>query len=320
MGTQLGGGARRIHRLSALAVKKASSPGMYADGGSLYLLVGSGGSRSWIFRYRQGRRLRDMGLGPLHTVSLAEARDKALACRKLRLDGRDPIDERRATRLRAVLEAAKTMTFQQCAQAYIAAHEAGWKNPKHAAQWPSTLETYAYPVFGKLPVLVIKALGPIWTTKPETAGRVRGRIESILDWAAASGYRRGENPARWRGHLENLLPKKTKVRVVEHHAALSYKELPMFMAGLHSQKGGAARALEFTILTVIRTGAVIPAERAEIKNKAWTVPAARMKGDKGKVEDFDVPSPVTALAIVEQMQAGHGTGFSCSRAVGAAGT
>jgi hypothetical protein len=149
MGTQLGGGARRIHRLSALAVKKASSPGMYADGGSLYLLVGSGGSRSWIFRYRQGRRLRDMGLGPLHTVSLAEARDKALACRKLRLDGRDPIDERRATRLRAVLEAAKTMTFQQCAQAYIAAHEAGWKNPKHAAQWPSTLETYAYPVFGK---------------------------------------------------------------------------------------------------------------------------------------------------------------------------
>jgi hypothetical protein len=154
------------------------------------------------------------------------------------------------------------MTFQACAEAYIAAHRAGWKNAKHAAQWPSTLATYVYPIFGALPVaaidtgLVMKALEPIWTEKPETASRVRGRIESVLDWAAAREYRQGENPARWRGHLENLLPKKTKVRRVEHHAALPYPEIADFMAELRARDGIAARALEFTVLTAARTGVV----------------------------------------------------------------
>ena len=172
-----------------------------------------------------------MGLGPVHTVSLAEAREKALACRKLRLDGIDPIEQRRAERAGNGSTAAKAMTLPSMRRAYIAAHRAGWRNAKHAAQWPTTLATYVYPVFGDLPVqaidagLVMKALEPIWTEKPETASRVRGRIESILDWATARGYREGENPARWRGHLENLLPAQTKVRRVEHHAALPYAEI-----------------------------------------------------------------------------------------------
>src|SRR5262249_26279470 len=156
----------------------------------------------------------------------------------------------------------KAMTFKECAERYIASHKPGWRNPKHAKQWPSTLEAYVYPVFGQLPVqaidvgLVMKAVEPIWTTKPETAGRVRGRIESVLDWAAARGYRQGENPARWRGHLENLLPKKSKVRRVQHHAALPYDQLPKFMADLRLQESVGARALEFLILTVARTGEV----------------------------------------------------------------
>ena len=165
------------------------------------------------------------------------------------------------------------MTFQQCAEAYIAAHSAGWRNPKHAAQWPATLDAYVYPIFGGLPVaavdvgLVMKAVEPIWTAKPETASRVRGRIESVLDWATARGYRQGENPARWRGHLENLLPKRSKVARVEHHAALPYPEIADFMAALRQQEGIAARALEFAILTAARTGEVIGATWAEID---WT--------------------------------------------------
>jgi integrase len=275
---------------------------MYADGAGLYLLVGRTGSKSWVYRYRQDGRLRDMGLGPLHTVSLAEAREAALACRKLRREGGDPIEARRAGRAQIRLDAAKAMTFRQCAEAYIAAHKPGWKNPKHAAQWPSTLFVYVYPIFGSLPVqtidtvLVTKAIEPIWTEKPETAGRVRGRIEVILDWAATRGYRDGENPARWRGHLENLLPRKTKVRQVVHHAALPYDELPAFMAQLREQTPIAARALEFTILTAGRTGEVLAATAQEIKDRVWTVPAGRMKGGK----EHRVPLAAPALAIVEQ--------------------
>src|SRR5258707_6237283 len=180
------------------------------------------------------------------------------------------------------------MTFKACAERYIAAHKAGWRNPKHAAQWPSTLAAYAYPAFGTLPVqtidvgLVMKAVEPIWTVKPETAGRVPGRIDSVLDWATARGYRQGENPARWRGHLENLLPRKSKVRRVEHHAALPYGEIAAFIAELRQQEGVAARALEFAILTAAGTGEVIGAEWDEIDfaERLWTVPADRMKAGK----------------------------------------
>jgi hypothetical protein len=183
-------------------------------------------------------RPHEMGLGSFYDLSLAEARERARGFRKMVKAGVDPIDDRRARRAAQRAERAKVMTFRQCAEAYVAAHQAGWRNRKHAAQWPSTLSAYVYPHFGVLPVqaidtaLVTKTLEPIWLKKPETAGRVRGRIESILDWATARGYRQGENPARWRGHLENLLPKKSKVRRVEHHAALPYAELGTFMTEL----------------------------------------------------------------------------------------
>jgi integrase len=305
--------ARAIGKLNALAVSRAKKRGYYGDGGGLYLLVGPNGAKSWVFRYRvpapdkpKGSKLREMGLGPLHTIGLAEARQKAQDCRKARLDRRDPIEERQAERTAERLEAAKAITFKQCAERYIASHKAGWRNPKHAAQWPSTLETYVYPVFGVLPVqamdtgLVMKALEPIWTAKPETASRVRGRIESVLDWATARGYRQGENPARWRGHLENLLPKKTKVRRVEHHAALPYAELAEFIAELRQQEGIAARALEFAILTVARTGEIIGTQWGEVDLAArlWTVPAERMKAGK----EHRVPLSDRAIAILEGMQ------------------
>src|SRR5262249_4124841 len=196
------------------------------------------------------------------------------------------------------------MTFRECADAYIKAHRAGWRNGKHAAQWEATLATYAGPVIGTLPVqvidtaLVLKVLEPIWTAKPETAGRVRGRIESILDWAKVRGFRAGENPARWRGHLDKLLPARSKVRRVEHHAALPYAELPGFLAGLREQEGIAARALEFTILAAARTGEVIGARWPEMDlvSKAWTVPPGRA----GK--EHRVPLSGRALAILEEMQ------------------
>jgi hypothetical protein len=191
--------ARQIGKLAAVSISKAMEPGMYGDGGGLYLQVSAAGTKSWSFRFMLRGKAREMGLGPLHTVSLAEAREKARAQRKLRLDGIDPIEHRKAKRADERLNAASAMTFRGCAERYIEAHRNGWRNPKHAAQWPATLSAYVYPVFGSLSVqaidvgLVTKALEPIWHTKPETASRVRGRIEAVLDWATARGYRKGVN-------------------------------------------------------------------------------------------------------------------------------
>jgi integrase len=298
--------ARIVGKLKALEVSRAKERGYYGDGGGLYLLVGPTGAKSWVFRFRKAGRLREMGLGPLHTIGLARAREKARDAREQRLDGGDPLEAKHAARQQARLDVAKAMSFQQCAERYIASHKAGWRNAKHAAQWPSTLGTYVYPAFGSLPVqgvdvgLVLKALEPIWTAKPETAGRVRGRIESVLDWATARGYRQGENPARWKGHLENLLPQKSKVRRVEHHAVLPYAELADFMVELRLQEGIAARALEFAILTAARTGEVIGARWSEIdlKGRLWTLPAERMKAGK----EHRVPLSAAALAILRAMQ------------------
>jgi integrase len=238
---------------------------------------------------------------------LQEARAKALDARRLRHEGTDPIEARRATRMRARLDAAKAITFRECAESYIASHRAGWRNGKHAAQWEATLATYAEPVVGALPMqaidtaLVLKVLEPIWTTKPETAGRVRGRVESILDWAKVRGYREGENPARWRGHLDKLLPARGKVRRVQHHAAMPYADLPGFVLELHEQEGIAARALEFTILTGARTSETILARWGELDllDKTWTVPAGHMKAGK----EHRVPLSARALAILEDMRA-----------------
>ena len=198
---------REIGRLSALKVGRIDRPGMYTDGGGLYLRVTRDGTKNWVYRYMLDGRPRWMGLGPLAIYGLQDARARALDARRLRHEGIDPIEARKDRRMRARLDAAKAITFKECAETYIKAHRAGWRNAKHAAQWEATLATYAERVIGCLPVaaidtaLVLKVLEPIWTTKPETAGRVRGRIECILDWAKVRGYRAGENPARWRGHL-----------------------------------------------------------------------------------------------------------------------
>jgi integrase len=310
--------ARTIGRLSALKVARvANQPGMYPDGGGLYLQVTAGGA-SWIFRYMLRGRAREMGLGPLALFSLQEARNKALEARRLRHGGVDPIDERRTARAQAKHEAANAITLKECAKAYIKAHRPSWRSAKHAAQWQATLATYAEPIIGTLPVqaidtkLIMKVLeqdvrrgsdgsfAPFWTVKPETASRVRGRIEAILDWAKVRGYRGGENPARWRGHLEKLLPARTKVRTVEHHAALRYDELPDFMTALRAQDGTAALALEFTILTAGRTGEVIGAKWSEISlsEKVWTVPGARMKAGK----EHRVPLAGPALEILQRIK------------------
>jgi integrase len=306
MGGDFEGMARGIGRLSAVALPKLKA-GMHPDGGGLYLQVTEGGARTWIYRFMLHGRAREMGLGPLHIVTLAEAREKAREARKLRHEGIDPIEARRAQRSEERLAAATVMTFKECAERYIDAHKAGWRNPKHAAQWPSTLATYVYPVFGDLPVqavdvgLVTKALEPIWQTKPETASRVRGRIESVLDWATVRGYRKGDNPARWRGHLDKLLPARAKVREVVHHAALPYAEMYDFVAALREQEGVGARALEFLILMATRTGEVIGArwDEFDLSEKLWIVPGARMKASK----EHRVPLSGQALAIIEGMKA-----------------
>jgi len=302
---------RQINRLTALRVEKQRKTGLYPDGNGVYLQVtlGADGSprKSWLFRFRmQGRRERKMGLGAFPDVSLQEARDKASSARKFCKDGIDPVESRKAERAKAKLADARSMTFNQCAKAYITAHRAGWRNVKHAAQWTSTLETYAGPIFGTLPVqtidvgLVTKALEPIWSTKPETASRVRGRIESVLDWAKARGYRNGENPARWRGHLDHLLPARTKVRKVVHHAALPYREIGTFMAALRERAALAARALEFAILTAARTSEVINArwDEIDLQARVWTVPAERMKAGR----EHRVPLSDLAVGILNRMQ------------------
>lgn len=274
---------RDSNRLTALKVAKLAKPGRYGDGGGLVLQVSRWGTKAWLFRYERDGRERQMGLGPLLTISLADARQRALAARKLLLDGIDPISNRKEARAAARLAAARGITFEECAEKYITAHEASWRNEKHRAQWRATLRRYAYPVIGSLPVhsigtsLTIKILEPIWTKIPETASRVRGRVESMLDWAKVRGFREGENPARWQGHLDHLLPKKSKVARVKHHPAVPYSEIPEFMSELRAREGISARALEFTILTVARTGAVIGAIWDEVDpvGRVWTVPPER---------------------------------------------
>lgn len=290
-------------RLIPLNVERIKQPGMHLDGKGLYLHVSKSGAKSWLFRYMMaGGKRREMGLGPYPSVSLAEARQKAEECRKLTAGGKDPLEAWKAEKQAAQIEAARQMTFRQCAEAYIETHRSTWKNAKHAYQWPQSLGTFVYPVFGDCPVqdvdvsLVIQALKPIWRTKTETAIRTRGRIERILDWARVSGFRTGENPARWRGHLDQLLPAPSKIAKVEHHAALPYAEIGDFMRQLREQGGTAAKALEFTILTAARTGEVIGARWEEIDFAAqvWNVPADRMKAAK----PHRVPLSAAALDLL----------------------
>lgn len=301
--------ARQIEKLNDARVKKTKAPGYHFDGNGLYLQVSEAGTKSWIFRYTLNGKSREMGLGAFPLISLAEARGEATDKRKLLRDHIDPIEARAAQRAQKRVQAAKSVLFAECAERYIAAHRSGWRNPKHAAQWTATIETYANPALGPMPVQdvatghILRVLEPIWSTKPETASRLRGRIERILDWAKGREYRSGDNPARWRGHLENQLAKPGKVRRVESHAALPYSKIAAFMVDLRAQEGTAARALEFTILDAARTGEAIGAKPGEfnLEERIWTIPGARMKAGR----EHRVPLSARAVAIVKAELAAH---------------
>jgi len=308
--------AREVERLNdrqLKALKKRGAPGLHHDGGGLYFRIGpkpasedATPAASWLFRYMLDGKAREMGLGAYPTTTLAAARGAAEEARQLKAKGSDPIDNRAAVRALKIAEAAKAVTFRHCAEAFIEARRDGWKNAKHAAQWTATLETYAMPKLGGVPVasidvtLVHSVLEPIWRTKTETASRVRGRIESVLDWATTRGYRQGENPARWRGHLEHLFPARASIQAVQHHAALPYAEMPAFWVTLAAEEGLAAEALRFTILTAGRTSEVVPMTWSEVNFDAavWTVPPARMKGKKNESREHRVPLSKPALALL----------------------
>lgn len=298
--------ASHINKLSALAVSRLDKPGYHGDGGGLYLQVSPSRSKSWIFRYTRAGKQHEMGLGSLNTIDLATARAKARECRQMLREGMDPLANRRASKTAHALNEAKQITFDQCASAYIAAHRSSWKNVKHASQWENTLATYASPLIGSLPVaavdtdLVVKVLSPIWIGKTETATRLRGRIECILDWATVSKFREGENPARWRGHLENLLANPNKIAPVKNHPALPWRDVGDFMSILRMRDGIAARAVEFAILTACRSGEVRGAMWGEIdlKGKLWTIPAERMKAGK----EHRVPLSTSAITLLESME------------------
>lgn len=292
--------------LTPLAVKNAK-PGRHADGNGLHLLVKESGARSWVYRFMLKGRSRDVGLGAAGPggISLSAARDSASALRVKVKAGIDPLEERD----RAVAEALAAeqaaiiagITFKAVAETYITANEGGWRNEKHRQQWRSTLATYVYPIIGELPVAevttahVLQILEPIWQDKAETASRVRGRVETILDMAKARGYREGENPARWRGHIAQILPARPRLQR-GHHKAMSYAELPAFMGKLREREAVAALALEFTVLTAARTGEVIAAtwNEVDLEGAVWTVPADRMKAGK----EHRVPLSPRALAIL----------------------
>ncbi len=297
-------GKHTVGKLSPAKVQKLSVPGMYGDGGGLWLNVGPSGGKSWVYRFMLDGRAREMGLGALHTIGLADARERAMACRRQCLDGIDPLEARDTQKKARRLEAAKAISFRDCAAKYIAANRAAWRNEKHAYQWDATLATYAYPIIGDLPVGAIdtghvtRVLEPIWSTKSETASRLRGRIESVLNYAATHNWRTGDNPARWRGHLTNVLPKRSKVSTVKHHAALPWREAGKFVSALDAEDGVAALALRFAILTAGRTGEVIGATWAEVdlQHTVWTVPASRMKAAR----EHRVPLSEGALAVLRE--------------------
>lgn len=292
-------------KITAVTVLKIKDKGCYPDGDNLYLQVGATGTKSWLFRYMLNGKAKNMGLGSANAISLAEARDKAAEARKLLASGIDPQADKKARIEQAKLEAAKEMTFEQCATAYITAHKDGWKNAKHIWQWENTLERFVYPIFGKLPVqdvdvgLVMKVLEPIWKTKTETATRVRGRIERVLDWANSREYRSGENPARWRGKLENLLPAPSKIRKVCHQPALPYHKIADFIEQIKQIDSLPSLALQLTILTATRTGETLNAKWQEIdlKNCVWVIPAERMKMGK----EHRVPLTAPALKILKKL-------------------
>lgn len=293
--------------LSALQVSRLLDEGHHAVGGvtGLYLYVTSTGARSWVLRIKVGKNRRHMGLGALPTITLAMAREQARVARNEFRAGLDPIAVRRETVSKLIAEHLNVVTFESAASAYIDAHGDTWKNPKHRAQWSSTLTTYAFPVIGGLRTAhvtqahVLAVLEPIWKTKNETAARLRGRIEAVLDWATVRGYREGENPARWKGRLDKLLPAPGKIQKTVHRKALPIDVVPQFMRDLNHKEGLAARALEFVVLTAARSGEVRGATWSEIDLDAavWVVPGDRMKAGR----EHRVPLCAQAVELLKKM-------------------
>ena len=313
-------------KLTVKQLDNLTTPGRYGDGDGLWFQVrrpdaatkalNAGPAQSWLFRYTKQGKQRALGLGPYPLIGLADAQRAANDAARAVLAGGDPIAERRAREADAKRQQDARMTFDGVLKLYLAAHQHTWKNAKHRRQWINTLQSYAFPVFGTWPLqnvdigAVMKVIEPLWTTKTETASRLRGRIETLLDYATARGWRTGENPARWQGHMENLLPKRADVAKVEHHAALPWAEIGAFMAALHKLPGTGPLALQFVILTAARTGEVIGAKWSEIDLAAamWTIPAERMKAKR----QHRVPLTDAALAVLGAMlpsRPEHSDGF-----------
>jgi len=289
-----------------LGVKKLSTQGWYPDGQGLYLQVSPTHTKSWVYRYQINKQERRHGLGTYPIITLEAARKEAIYCAQLRSQGYDPIEYKKQVKNKRQLENLKNITFMECAITYIDSHKAGWKNPKHEKQWLNTLKTYADPFIGKISVqdidtaLVMKVLEPIWYKKTETATRIRQRIESVLDWAKVRKYRTGENQALWRGHLDQLLPKRAKVQKVKHHPAMLYAELPKYFSNLRKIKTIAAKALAITILTATRTNETCRAKWSEIDldKGVWEIPETRMKMDKV----HRIPLTAECLLILKEMR------------------
>jgi integrase len=298
--------------LTAAQVEKGTKPGRYGDGAGLYLLVRSRQAKFWLFRYTRSGKMHEMGLGPAKgrtAVSLSAARARASQLHAVVREGRDPLAEREAEKAKAQADTAKAraaaMTFGEVADMYMHAHEASWRSPKHRQQWHNTLRDYVLPAIGDLPVgsidtgAVVKIIEPLWREKTETASRVRGRIEAVLDYAKARRWREGENPARWRGHLDQMLPKRSKVQRVEHHAALPWREIGVFMQQLRQNSGINARCLEFLILTAGRSGEARGArwDEIDLTQRVWKIPAQRMKAG----HEHRVPLSEPAIAVLRAM-------------------
>lgn len=311
--------ARTVNRLTAREVQALSKPGYHGDGAGLYLQVQKSGSKSWVFTYTRAGKSREMGLGKLTDVTLQQARQKAADARQRLQEGLDPIEVRDALLRTNKVATARGITFDECAAAYIESHRDEWKNAKHADQWKNTLATYASPVFGSLPVqaidttLVLKVLEPLWSKKTETATRLRGRIENVLDYARVREYRDGENPARWRGHLDHILPARNKVQKVKHHEAMPYADVPAFLKAVRARPGVTPKALEFIILTACRAGEALASpgrrltdsyttaatwDEIDFANAVWTIPVERMKADR----EHRVPLSTAALAVLQSLK------------------
>jgi integrase len=298
---------RQVGKLTNLHLRTAG-PGLHSDGGGLYLQCRRGANgitKSWVYRYAINGRQTWLGLGSYPTISLAAAREKATDARRLRAEGKDPLAHKRAVRASLSRQEAKPLTFVECAAAYIESHQPSWRSASYARQWVRSLATHVYPIIGRTMVaeidtpMVMQVVQPIWGTKTETAARLRERIELILDWATVLGYRAGANPARWRGHLDHLLPPRFKIAPVKHHPALAYRDLPAFVVELRQREAVAARSLEFLILTGCRSGEVLGARWSEVDfgARVWTLPPERTKAFR----EHRIPLSDAAMAVLSQI-------------------